>query len=83
MAKLSAHEVGVDVVIVPWRGAPGSLILAGVPWVTSRFPSILIGYNTEILSELDCLVLYTKYLYVFGPTCQVRYVPLTGRQVFC
>jgi hypothetical protein len=70
------------VVIVPLRGAPGRLILADVPWVTSRFPSILVGYNREILSELQCLVLHTKYLYVFGPTCQVEQVPLTGRRVF-
>jgi hypothetical protein len=59
--KSSAPEEGVDdVVIVPLRGAPGRLILAGVPWVTSRFPSILLGYNKESLSELDYLVLYTK-----------------------
>jgi hypothetical protein len=45
---------------VPLRGAPGRLILAGVPWVTSWFPSILLGYNMESLSELDYLVLYTK-----------------------
>jgi hypothetical protein len=45
---------------VPLRGAPGCLILAGVPWVTSWFPSILLGYNMECLSELDYLVLYTK-----------------------
>jgi hypothetical protein len=44
----------------PLRNAPGHLILAGVPWVTSRFPSILVGYNMESLSELDYLVLYTK-----------------------
>jgi hypothetical protein len=56
-----APEVGVDVVpIVPLRGAPGHLILACVPWVTSRFPSILVDYNMESLSELDYLVLYTK-----------------------
>jgi hypothetical protein len=42
------------------RGAPGRLILAGVPWVISWFPSILLGYNMESLSELDYLVLYTK-----------------------
>jgi hypothetical protein len=34
--------------------------LAGVPWVISWFPSILLGYNMESLSELDYLVLYTK-----------------------
>jgi hypothetical protein len=45
---------------VPLRGAPGRLILAGVPWVTCRLPSILVGYNMEGLSELDYLVLYTK-----------------------
>jgi hypothetical protein len=45
---------------VPLRGAPGRLILAGVPWVTSWFPSILLGYIMESLSELDYLVLYTK-----------------------
>jgi hypothetical protein len=45
---------------VPLRGAPCRLILAGVPWVTSWFPSILLGYNMESLSELDYLVLYTK-----------------------
>jgi hypothetical protein len=50
-------EEGVD---VPLRGAPGRLILAGVPWVTSLFPSILLGYNMESLSELDYLVLLTK-----------------------
>jgi hypothetical protein len=42
------------------RGAPGRLILAGMPWVKSRFPSIIVGYNREILSELVCLVLYSK-----------------------
>jgi hypothetical protein len=45
---------------VPLRGAPGRLILDGMPWVTSKFPSILLGYNMESLSELDLLVLYTK-----------------------
>jgi hypothetical protein len=45
---------------VPLRGAPSRLILAGVPWVTSWFPSILLGYNMESLSELDYLVLFTK-----------------------
>jgi hypothetical protein len=45
---------------VPLRGARGRLILAGVPWVTSWFPSILLGYNMESLSKLDYLVLYTK-----------------------
>jgi hypothetical protein len=39
----SAPEEGVD--DVPLRGAPGRLILAGVPWITSWFPSILVGYN--------------------------------------
>jgi hypothetical protein len=47
-------------VVVPLRGAPGCLILAGVPWVTSRFPSIPVGYNMEGLSELVCLDLYSK-----------------------
>jgi hypothetical protein len=45
---------------VPLRGAPGRLILAGVTWVTSWFPSLLLRYNMESLSELDYLVLYTK-----------------------
>jgi hypothetical protein len=44
---------------VPLRGTPGHLILV-VPWVTSWFPSILLGYNMERLSELDYFVLYTK-----------------------
>jgi hypothetical protein len=52
-------------------GAPGRLILAGVPWVTSQFPSILVGYDWESLSKLDYLVLYSKYLYVLGLACQV------------
>jgi hypothetical protein len=47
-------------VIGALEGCPGRLILAGVPWVTSRFPSIILGYNMESLSELDYLVLYTK-----------------------
>jgi hypothetical protein len=55
----SSPKEGVDI-NVPLRGAPGRLILAGVPWVTSWFPSILLGYNMESLSELDYLVLYTK-----------------------
>jgi hypothetical protein len=54
------EEGAVDVVVVPLRGAQGRLILAGDPWVTSRFPSILVGYNRESLSELVCLVLYSK-----------------------
>jgi hypothetical protein len=61
--KSSTPEEGIDVaivVIVPLRGAPGRLVLAGVPWATSRFPSILAGYNMESLSELDYLVLYSK-----------------------
>jgi hypothetical protein len=58
MGKSSAPEEGAD--DVPLRGTPGHLILAGMPWVTSRFPSILISYNIESLSELNCLVLYTK-----------------------
>jgi hypothetical protein len=45
---------------VPLRGAPGCLILTGVPWVPSWLPSIIVGYNMEGLSELDYLVLYTK-----------------------
>jgi hypothetical protein len=56
-AESSTPEEGVD---VPLRGAPGRLILAGVPWVTSWFPSILLGYNMKSLSEIDYLVLYTK-----------------------
>jgi hypothetical protein len=44
---------------MPLRGAPGRLILVGVPWVTSSFPSILLGYNMESLSELYYLVFYT------------------------
>jgi hypothetical protein len=54
----SAPEEGA--VDVPLRGALGRLILAGVPWVTSWFPSILLCYNMESLSKLDYLVLYTK-----------------------
>jgi hypothetical protein len=65
--KVAPKEGVNDVVIVPLRGAPGRLILAGMPWVTSWFPSILFGYNMESLSELDYLVLYTKYLHVLGP----------------
>jgi hypothetical protein len=57
---------------VPLRGAPDRLILVGVSWVISWFPSILVGYNRESLSEPDCLVLYTKYLYVLGPAYQVN-----------
>jgi hypothetical protein len=57
----SAPEEGVDdMVIVPLSGAPGRLILAGMPWVTSQFPSILVSYNMESLFELVCLVLYSK-----------------------
>jgi hypothetical protein len=55
---ISPLEKGLD--DVPLRGTPGHLILAGVPWVTSWFPSILVSYNVESLSELDLLVLYTK-----------------------
>jgi hypothetical protein len=55
----SAPEEGVDDDVL-MRGAPRRLILAGVPWVTSRFPSILLGYNMESLSELDYLVFYTN-----------------------
>jgi hypothetical protein len=57
LSERGALEEGVD---LPLRGAPGRLILAGVPWVTSWFPSILLDYNMESLSELDYLVLYTK-----------------------
>jgi hypothetical protein len=42
------------------QGTPGCLTLADVPWVTRQFPSILVGYNMESLSELNNLVLYTK-----------------------
>jgi hypothetical protein len=70
MRERSAREEGIDV--VPLRGTLGRLILASVPWVTSRFPSILVSYNRESLSESDCLVLYTKYLYVLGPAYHVR-----------
>jgi hypothetical protein len=65
MRERAAPEEGVD--DVPLRGAPGRLILAGVSWVTSWFPSILVGYNRESLSELDYLVLYTKFFHVLGP----------------
>jgi hypothetical protein len=58
MWESSAPEEGVDVVLL--RGARSGLILTGVPWVTSWFPSILVGYNRESLSELVCLVLYSK-----------------------
>jgi hypothetical protein len=79
----SAPEEGVDdVVMMPLRGAPGRLILAGVLWVTSRFPYILVSYNWESLFKLDCIVLYSKYLYVLGPACQVGEGPLIGRRVF-
>jgi hypothetical protein len=62
MRGRGALEEGVDdvVMMMPLRGAPGRLIFAGVPWVTSWFPSILLGYNMESLSEMDYLVLYTK-----------------------
>jgi hypothetical protein len=50
MRERAAPEEGVD--DVPLRGAPGRLILVGVPWVTSRFPPILVGYNTESLSVI-------------------------------
>jgi hypothetical protein len=33
--KVAPKEGVNDVVIVPLRGAPGRLILAGMPWVTS------------------------------------------------
>jgi hypothetical protein len=54
----SALEEGVVDVVV--EGRPRPPILAGVAWVTSRFPSILVGYNSESLSELVCLVVYFK-----------------------
>jgi hypothetical protein len=61
MWRVICPEEGVDdVVVMPLRGAPGRLILAGVPWVTSRFPFILVGHNRESLSKLDCLILYSK-----------------------
>jgi hypothetical protein len=72
MRESSSPEEGVDV--MPSRGAPSHLILAGVPWVTSRFPSILVGYNRESLSEPDYLVLYTMYVYVLGPAYGRRVV---------
>jgi hypothetical protein len=74
-------EEGVDD-DVPLRGAPGRLILASVPWVTSRFPSILLGYNMESLSELDYLVLYTKLSSCLWAHIQVGQGPRTGRRVF-
>jgi hypothetical protein len=64
----SALEEGV--VDVPLRGAPGLLILHGVPWVASRFTSIIVAY-IESLSELNYHVLYTNYIYVLGTACQV------------
>jgi hypothetical protein len=59
MQERSAPKEGA-VDVVPLRGTLGRLILAGTPWVTSGFPSILVDYNMEILSKPDCLVLYTK-----------------------
>jgi hypothetical protein len=59
MQERSTPEEGA-IDVVPLRGTLGHLILVGVAWVTSRFPSILVGYNMESLSELDCLVFYTK-----------------------
>jgi hypothetical protein len=40
--------------ICPEEGAPGHHILADArrPWATSRFPSLLVGYNMEGLSVL-------------------------------
>jgi hypothetical protein len=58
LCESSTPEQGA--VDMPLRGAPGRLILAGIPWVTSRFPSILFGYNRKSLSELEYLVLHTK-----------------------
>jgi hypothetical protein len=75
----SALEEGAvdDVVMIPSRGAPGRLILG--------YKSISI-YSSRLqlgkLIKLDCLVLYSKYLYVLAPTCQVGEGPLTGRRVF-
>jgi hypothetical protein len=42
--------------------APGRLILAGVPWVTSRFPTILVGYQ----DGLSCLVQQAVFMFL-GP----------------
>jgi hypothetical protein len=80
MRERSTFEEGsVD---VPLRGTPGRLILAGVPWVTSWFVSILVGYTREILSGLVCLVLYSML-----SSCPWAHIsgwegPLTGRWVF-
>jgi hypothetical protein len=42
------------------EGTPCHLILVHKPWATSQFPSIIVGYNRESLSDLVCLVLYSK-----------------------
>jgi hypothetical protein len=42
------------------KGLPRPPYIGWVLWVTSWFPSILLGHNMESLSELDYLVLYTK-----------------------
>jgi hypothetical protein len=70
MPERSAPEEGVDV--VPLRGTPGRLMLASVPWITSQFPSILVGYNMERLSEIDCLVFTPSIIRVLEPTCQIE-----------
>jgi hypothetical protein len=46
--------------ICPQGGRPRSPYIGLRPWATSRFPSILVGYNRESLSELVYLVLYSK-----------------------
>jgi hypothetical protein len=85
MRERSTPEEGVDV--VPLRGALGCLILSSVPWVTSWFPSILVGDNMEGLSELHrtvwtILTCTPSCLHVLGPTCQVEEDPLIGWRVF-
>jgi hypothetical protein len=47
-------------VICPGGGRPRPPYIGRRPWATSQFPSILVGYNKENLSELVCLVLYSK-----------------------
>jgi hypothetical protein len=42
------------------EGRPRPPYIGWCAWVTSWFPSILVGYNMEGLSEPDCLVLYSK-----------------------
>jgi hypothetical protein len=46
--------------ICPRRGHPRLPYIGRQPWATGHFPSILVGYNRERLSELVCLVLYSK-----------------------